>query len=284
MKTKIVLVLGVFFVSFAAIFVKLVDIAPSVIAMYRLGIGGLLLLPFAIKNQELKKTTFKDFKLIILSALMISLHYLAWFTSLKYTSVTSSTLIICTEPLVALILGFALYREKVSIKQLSLLLIALLGVLIVAWGDFSISIEAATGDLLTFVAVIFFVIYLFIGQNIVKRYSFITYTSLLFIFASLILLIYNLIFGYELINYQLSDWLIILLIAIIPNAGQVIFNYLLQFVKSSLIATAILLEPIFATILAVIILKDQVFLNHYLGGIIIIASVYIYIKYEKIKS
>lgn len=284
MKYKLLIILGVFFVSFAAIFVKLIDIAPSVIAMYRLGIGGLILLPFALKNKDFPKLKFSDFKLIFLAGFVVSLHYLTWFTSLRFTSVTSSTLIICSEPLVALAFGFVLYREKIAVKQFVILLIALFGVSIVAWGDIYLSKEAIIGDALTFIAVIFFVIYLFIGQNVVKKYSFIIYTSILFLSATLILIIYNITMGYEMINFQLKDWLILLLIAIIPNAGQVIFNYTLRYVKSSLIATSILLEPIFATILAVIILKDQVYLNHYIGGIIILFSVYIYIKLDNIKE
>ncbi len=284
MKYKSLIILGVFFVSFAAIFVKLIDIAPSVIAMYRLGVGGFILLPFALKNKDLHKLKPSDFKLTFFAGFIISLHYLTWFTSLKFTSVTSSTLIICSEPLVALALGFALYKEKTPLKQFIVLLIALFGVSIVAWGDIYLSKDAIIGDFLTFIAVIFFVVYLIIGQNVVKKHSFIIYTAILFISAALILLIYNVIMGYEMLNHQPKDWLVLLLIAVIPNAGQVIFNYTLRYVKSSLVATSILLEPIFATILAVIILKDKIFLNHYLGGIIIITSVYIYIKQDKIKT
>ncbi len=284
MKYKLFIILGVFFVSFAAIFVKLTEIKPSVIAMYRLGIGGLLLLPFALSNKGFSKLKFKDYKLIIFGGFIISLHYLSWFTSLRFTSVTSSTLIICTEPLVALAFGYALYREKIAKNQFIILIIALLGVTIVAWGDLSLNQEAIFGDALTFLAVIFFVVYLLIGKNVVKKHSFIIYTSLLFLSASIILFLYNLILGYNTFNFQLKDWYVLILISIIPNAGQLIFNYTLRYVKSSLIATTILLEPIFATILAVIILKDQVLINQIVGGIIIIASVYIYIKLDKVSG
>ena len=269
MKYKIFLVIGVFFVSFAAIFVKLIDGEPSVIAMYRLGIGGLFLLPLALKNKPLK-IRFKDIKYILLAGLIISLHYLTWFTSLKLTSVASATLIICTEPLVALGFGYLLYKEKIPTKQLLILLVALIGVTIVAWGDIYLNKDAIIGDILTFIAVIFFVIYLLISEKIVKKYSFITYTSLLFITAGVILLIYNLIMVYELIKFDSFSWLMIILIAIIPNLGQLIFNYVLNYIKPSLIASAILLEPIFASILAVIILRDTIFLNQLIGGTIII--------------
>lgn len=284
MKYKIFLVIGVFFVSFAAIFVKLIDGEPSVIAMYRLGIGGLLLLPFALKKQTIKNIKFHDFKFIILAGLVISLHYLTWFTSLKLTSVASATLIICTEPLVALGFSYFLYKEKIPIKQFMILLVALIGVGIVARGDIYLNKDAIIGDLLTFIAVIFFVVYLLISEKVVKKYSFITYTSLLFITAGLILLIYNLIMGYELKNFDSFSWIMIILIAIIPNIGQLIFNYVLNYVKPSLIASGILLEPIFASILAVIILKDTIYSNQLIGGTIIIISVYFYIKFDTIKK
>lgn len=280
MKHKILLIISVVLISFAAIFVKLLNVEPSVIAMYRLGIGGLLLLPFALRDQNIKTLKFKDLKLFILAGLVISLHYFSWFTSLRLTSVTSSTLIICTEPLVALAFGYALYREKISKKQFLVLLIALVGVGIVAWGDIYLSTQAIVGDALTLLAVVFFVIYLMIGQQVVKKYSFIIYTALLFLCAAFILLIYNLIMGYQIFDFFYKEWILFVLIAIIPNAGQVIINYILNYVKSSLIATSILLEPIFASILALFILQDVFYINQLLGGIIIIFSVFIYIRLE----
>ena len=283
MKHKLLVILGVFLVSFAAVFVKLIDVEPSVLAMYRLGIGGLLLLPFALKNKDFKRIKVSDVKFISLAGLMIGLHYLSWFTSLRYTSITSSTLIICSQPIVALIFGYLFYRDKIKLNQFIVLLFALSGVTIVVWGDISLNQDSIIGNFLTFVAVVFIVIYLLIGQGFVRRFSFIVYTSLLLISASLFLLVYNIIMGYELFDYDNKVWLIIFLLAVIPNAGQVLFNYTLRYVKTSLISTAILLEPIFASILAVIILKDHISFTHYLGGIVIILSVYIYIQLDRVK-
>lgn len=282
MKHKLLIILGVFLVSFSAIFVKLLDgIEPSVIAMYRLGIGGLLLLPFAVSNKSFKDLKFKDYRIFLIAGFVISLHYLSWFSSLELTTVTSSTLIICTEPLVALAFGFALHKEKISRRQFAVLMVSLVGVGIVAWGDIYLSTEALIGDALTLLAVVFFVIYLMIGGHVVKTYSFIIYTSILFIGAGIILFIYNIIMGYNMFYLSMNDWLYIILIAIIPNGGQLIFNYVLRYVKSSLIATTILLEPIFATILAIMFLGDSIFANQIIGGVIIIISVYTYLKYEE---
>jgi len=282
MKYKVLVVLGVFLVSFAGIFVQLIKVAPSVVAMYRLGLCGLLLLPISLRHKDIKSIKKQDLRLMALAGLLISLHYFSWFIALKYTSVTSSTLIICLEPLIALIFGYLLYREKITKGQFIILIIALIGVGIVAWGDIFLSSNALIGDAITLLAVIFMVIYLFIGQNMVKRYSFIVYSAILFSFAGLYLLIYNLITKQNLIDYTPKDYLFLFLLVTIPNAGQIIFNYSLKYVKPSLIATSILLEPVFASIMAVIILKDKIILNQYIGGLIIIISIYLYLRREKV--
>lgn len=284
MKLKLLVVVGVFLVSFAAIFVKLLNLPPTVIAMYRLGIGGIILLPFALRHEDINQVKLKDVYLLFMVGLIISFHYFFWFTSLQFTSVTSSTLIICTQPLVALAFGYALFKEKVSRNQFILLLVALVGVMIVAWGDIRLSKEALWGDFLTFLAVIAYVIYLIIGQGVVRKFSFIIYTCFLFLSAAFILLIYNLMNGYTLTGYSNYDWVVLLLIALIPNAGQMIFAYVLKYAKSSLIATAILLEPIFATTLAIMILKDDVLPRQIIGGVIILISVYYYIKYDRVQK
>ncbi|ERJ13086.1 DMT family transporter [Haloplasma contractile] len=284
MKNILLLILGVFLVSFTGTLVKLSEVDISVIAMYRLAIGGSILFVFALRDPKLYTLKLKEFNVLLIGGLIISMHYLAYFKALTLTTVTSTTLIICTQPLVALIFGYFLYREKISRAQFIALLLSFVGVGIVARGDINLGPDAILGDFLTFVAVILYVIYLLIGKQIVTKYSFIIYTSILFLIASFILFIYNLIYGYDMANFTTYNWVLLLLMAMIPNAGQVIFIYVLKYLKSSLVATAILLEPFIATVIAMIFLRESVLFAQIVGGLLIIVSVFFYIKLERMKE
>ena len=108
---------GVLALSTAAIFVKLAGAPSSVTAFYRLLFTALALSPFLIwssKNRaELRCLTIRQIALIILSGLMLAIHYAMWFESLNYTSVSSSTVLVALQPLFSLFYGFLFLKEKV---------------------------------------------------------------------------------------------------------------------------------------------------------------------------
>ena len=109
-KTYLILFAGVFALSTSAIFVKLADAPSTVIAFYRLLIAGLILLPCLLTStnsrNEANSLSILQWKQITAAGLFLALHYVLWFESLNYTSIASSTMIVCLQPLFSL----ALYR------------------------------------------------------------------------------------------------------------------------------------------------------------------------------
>ncbi|WZL71855.1 hypothetical protein QBE52_12135 [Clostridiaceae bacterium 35-E11] len=86
-NAKIIVILGVIFVSFSAILAKLSQAPSLVIAMYRMMFTVLLMLPSLImKRKEIKHVSYKIFILCIIGGMLLALHFATWITSLKYTS------------------------------------------------------------------------------------------------------------------------------------------------------------------------------------------------------
>ena len=108
-KTYLILFGGVFALSTSAIFVKIAQAPSAVIAFYRLLIAGLILFPFLLlrseSRAEAKALTKKQWTQIIFAGLFLALHYVMWFESLRYTSIASSTVIVCLQPLFSLAPG-----------------------------------------------------------------------------------------------------------------------------------------------------------------------------------
>ena len=100
MKSYITLFLGVLAVSFAAVFIRLADAPPLVIAAYRLTIASIILIPVAsIKSMRgLKKLSRREWLLILLSSISLALHFGLWITSLSYTSIASSVVLVTSHP------------------------------------------------------------------------------------------------------------------------------------------------------------------------------------------
>ncbi|KRG15736.1 DMT family transporter [Lederbergia galactosidilytica] len=272
------LVISIIAISFAAIFVKWSSAPSTILSMYRMLMASALLVPIVWKKRaEFQKLSRKDWLLLVCSGLFLALHFALWFGSLKLTTVASSTIILALQPLVALIGGFLLYKERVAGSTILMMMIAFVGVVMVGWGDITVGKMALIGDVLSFLCVIAVVCYLLIGQNVVKKFSHWVYSFSVFLIAGLFLALYNVMAGIPLVDYPRKEWGIFFLLAIFPTLAHLIYNWLLNYVNSTTISMTILGEPVGATILAAILLKEQITEWQILGGLLVLLGVFFFL-------
>ncbi|MCM3790405.1 DMT family transporter [Domibacillus indicus] len=265
-------------ISFSAIFVKWSDAPASILSMYRMILASFFLLPIVWrKRSEFERIQRKDWMLLILSGLFLAFHFVLWFGSLKLTTVASSTIILALQPLVSLAGGFLLFRERTNAAALATMGIAIIGAVMIGWGDFGLSREAILGDLLSFLSVIAVVGYLLIGQQTVRKVSHWIYSFCVFSFAALFLFLYNLAASTQMTGYSKHEWGIFLLLAIVPTIAHVINNWLMNYVNATTISMSILGEPVGATLLAVLLLNERLTSWQITGGIFILAGVFFFL-------
>ena len=98
-------IFGITAASTAAIFIRYAqhEGAPSlVIAACRLTIATLVLAPIALSRRriELAALTRRELGLALLSGLFLALHFASWISSLEYTTVASSVVLVIDHPVV----------------------------------------------------------------------------------------------------------------------------------------------------------------------------------------
>lgn len=93
--------LGVLAVSCASILIKLAAAPPLAVAVYRMGFTLLMMLPVTVVTawKEIGRIRKEDFLCSVGSGVFLALHFATWITSLRYTSVASSTVLVTTQPL-----------------------------------------------------------------------------------------------------------------------------------------------------------------------------------------
>lgn len=278
------LAIGVISVSTSAIFVKFSSAPAGVIAFYRLFFSVLLMLPvFLIKYvSELRLITKRDWLFSTISGVFLAFHFILWFESLNYTSVASSTVLVTLQPLFAFIGTFIFFKERLSIKEILSGVFAVIGSVVISWGDFRISGSALFGDMLALIACALITAYLLFGQTVRKRVSLITYTFVVYSISSITLLLYVLINGNKLIGYDSVNWLNFFLLALIPTLfGHTLMNWSLKWLSTSTISVAILFEPIGASVLAVILLNETILWTQIVGGLIVLSGITIFLMDNK---
>lgn len=285
--TYLILFTGVFALSTSAIFVKLADAPSAVIAFYRLLIAGLMLFPLLALNktarQELVNLHSDQWKQITAAGIFLALHYVLWFESLSFTSIASSTMIVCLQPLFSLALDRFISNKSVTRNAIIGCTIALAGCVIIGWGDFQISGQSLFGDVLAFLAGGIIALYFFLGEKVRQETSAITYSVLSYLISAMVLLAYITLIGNAFIGYTAATWQAFLGLAIISTiGGQFVFNLLLKNLPASAVTMAILGEPIGTCILAYIILNEAISLQQFLGMAVIMIGMAIY--FRKIKE
>ncbi|PFG04961.1 DMT family transporter [Bacillus sp. es.034] len=280
----LILAIGVISVSTSAILVKVSSAPSGILAFYRLFFTVLLMSPvFFLKYvKELKLITVRDWMFSILAGVFLAFHFILWFESLHYTSVASSTVLVTLQPLFAFIGAYLFFQEKLTAKALLSAVLAVAGSFIISWGDFRISGSALWGDILALIACALITGYLLFGQTIRKRLSLMTYTYLVYVISSIVLLFYVLIRSESLGPYPKEDWIYFLLLAIIPTLlGHTLFNWSLKWLSTSTISMAILFEPIGASLLAYWLLGEKVLMTQVLGGMVIMTGVTLFLIEER---
>lgn len=281
------IIVGVFSVALSAIFVKMTSADSGVTAFYRMLFSVMIMSPvFFLKySHEIKKLSKRDWLFTSIAGVFLAFHFILWFESLNYTSVASSTVLVTLQPLFAFAGTYFFFKEKISRKTLIAGAIAIMGSVLIGYGDFRISGSALYGDLLALIACALITAYLLFGQDVRKRLSLVTYTFVVYGISTLTLFFYIVFKGESFGPYPASEWMWFLLLALIPNLlGHTLFNWALKWVSTNVISIAILFEPVGAAILAYFILGEYLSASQIIGGSIVLAGITLFVAdYQKIK-
>ena len=288
------IVIAIIAVSTASIFVRFAQQeAPSlVIAALRLGFAVVAIAPFAIirYRSELRKLTRHELLLAVLSGGFLAVHFAAWITSLEYTSIVSSVVLVSTGPLWVALFSPLFLKEQLSRPVLIGMLLALLGGSVIALGD-SCQIsgglvcpsvsgflqgDALLGNFLALVGAWALAGYLMIGRRLRSGMSLVPYIFLVYGVAAAALCAAMLLAGQRPTGFSGMTYVWILLLALVPQLiGHSIFNWILRYLPATLVGITTLGEPVGSAVLAYFILQEIPASLTLFGGFLILAGIYL---------
>jgi len=272
------LITGVLAVSTGAIFARMADAPPLVIAAYRVGFAVLLLLPVAVwkARNEILSLASRDLWFSILSGLFLACHFATWISSLEYTSVANSVVLVNTNPLWVAILTPLISKERIRTITLAGVIMSVAGAFFIGAGDFAAGGKALLGDLLAVSGGICAAVYLLLGRNLRRKLSLIAYITVCYGSAAVFLWLSVFLFRMPIAGFSTQTWTLFWAMAAITQlVGHTSYNWALRWFSTSLIAVSLLGEPIGSTILAYIIFNEALTWTKVVGGILILSAIYI---------
>jgi drug/metabolite transporter (DMT)-like permease len=273
--------LGVTAVSFAAIFIRLCQAPSLAVAFYRMALAAAVLLPFVARHgwswwAGLKRAALGQ---ALLAGLFLGLHMGTWVTSLYYTSVASSMILVSTQSIFAVLLSHFGIKERVSRAVLLAVAIALAGSVVIGGGDLRVGRESLAGDALALVGGFLAAAYMVTGRKARRELPLLPYIFLAYSSSAVLLGIACLVSGTQMWGYSGQTYFWLILLALVPtHLGHTLFNWALRYLPAYVISMSLLGEPIGSTTLAYFVFDEAPAALTFAGGALVLAGIYLVIR------
>lgn len=267
------------------------DVMPKYIEAFGfiiLRVGGTTLLFWLVwlfsrssKKIREEKIDSKDYPRIIIAAFFgVALNMLSFFKGLSYTSPISASVIMVSTPMIVLVLSAIIIKERMQKRMIFGIILGLLGTafLILYGKSVGNAPHASLGNFLVFINATSYGLYLVLVKKLMDKYNAFTFVKWIYLIGFVMVLP----FGWT--EFEAVDWNGIPM-AIYSKIGFVIFfstflTYLLNLLsmrelKPTTVAVFVYLQPVFATIFAISMGKDELTLVKIISAGLIFTGVYL---------
>jgi drug/metabolite transporter (DMT)-like permease len=271
------LLVGLLSIGFSGIFVRSANAPGTVTAFYRMAIASAAVtIPFLWhmkgKWSGLSRT---GVALALLGGLLFALDLAFWATGIDYSGATKPTLMANTAPLWVGLGSLLLFRERLGRLFWIGLALAIFGAALVLGADLVSSTVVGLGTFLGLLAAVFYGAYYLVTQRGRTTLNTLSYFWITTATAALVLLILNIILKRPLVGYDRFTLFNFLAIGLVVQLlGWSLINFAQGYLRASLVAPTLLLQPVITAILAILLLGETFTIWHIAGGLIVLAGVF----------
>jgi drug/metabolite transporter (DMT)-like permease len=235
-----------------------------------------------IKSNKIEKEDFK--KIAIAAFFGIALNMLAFFKGLSYTSPISASVMMVTSPIMVLIFSSFLIKQAIGKFRILGIFIGLIGaILLITLGNSSAETTANNnlGNFLVFVNAASYGLYMVLAKNLIHKYHPLVFVKWLYLFGLVYVIPFGLLEFME-INWQTMPtdiyWNIGFVI-VFTSCVTYLFNLFgLSKLKPTTVSVFIYLQPVIATIYALIVGSDSLNLVKICSTLLIFLGVFLVTK------
>jgi drug/metabolite transporter (DMT)-like permease len=278
-------------IIYGATFTIAKDVMPQYIGAYGfiiMRVGGATILfwlvwLFSRNSKEIREEKIDrvDFPRIIWAAFFgVALNMLSFFKGLSLTSPISASVIMVSTPMIVLVLSAIIIKERMQKRMVFGIILGLIGTafLILYGKSVGNATNASLGNFLVFVNASSYGLYLVIVKKLMDKYNAFTFVKWIYLIGFIMVLPFG--WGeFEVVNWTLIPMDIYWKIGFVV-VFSTFFTYLLNLLsmrelKPTTVAVFVYLQPVFATIFAIGLGKDELTLVKIISAILIFTGVYL---------
>jgi len=238
---------------------------------------------FSRRSKEVReeKMDRADYPRIFWAAFFgVALNMLAFFKGLSLTSPISASVLMVSTPIIVLVLSAIILKERMLKRRIFGITLGLIGTafLILYGKSVGTATNASLGNFLVFVNATSYGLYLVIVKKLMDKYNAFTFVKWIYLIGFIMVLP----FGWS--QFQAVNWALMPIDIYWKIGFVVVFStfltYLLNLLsmkelKPTTIAVFVYLQPVFATIFAISLGKDELTFVKIVSAILIFTGVYL---------
>ncbi|NCA78088.1 MAG: DMT family transporter [Alphaproteobacteria bacterium] len=252
-------------------------------------IGGLFLLPFAFKRIRRKNIQIqgKDYLyLLLLGTVCIPVSMIFFQLGVENANAATAAVIFCINPMFTMLFAHFITEEKLNRNKIWALLVGLAGILfmIAPWN----MAEGNTliGTIYSTLAALLFGLYSALGRRTIHRLGGLPQTAISFLLGSLVMVPILLVLDKPLFaGITVENAGMVLYVGImITGLGYLSYFMTMERADAATASIVFFIKPGLAPIIAVLVLREVLTFNSFLGIFLVFVGSYINLREQRLKS
>ena len=280
-RALLALVMGANAIAFAPIFVRLSQAGPVATAFWRVALSlpvlwGWLLLSRQNRESHRAPSSPADYWRLLAAGLFFAGDLAVWHWSIRLTSVANATLLANFAPVFVTLGSWMIFGQRVRLVFLLGMVMALVGMTLIVGNSFKISPVHFWGDILGLITAVFYAAYQLSVKHLRGDFKTVTIMFWSGVPSALTLLGITLLSKESFVPVSTEGWMVLIGLALISHVGgQSLIAYALAHLSAAFSSVGLLVQPVTAAILAWLILSETLGAPQVLGGIVVLAGIFI---------
>jgi len=273
------LILGGAAIGCSPIFVRVSEVGPLATAFWRLALALLpLLLMYgrepAVPGAHRRPRKFREYAEVAAPGLFLAVDLATWHLSLHLTSVANSTLLVNVAPIFVTLFSWLVLGQRIRAGFLVGLAVSLIGIVVLKGGSRALGGGGITGDGLAVLAAAFYAGYILLLGRVRKTYA----TTIIMVWSTVSAAAFTGLLTWfaepAVLPVTIAGWLTLIGLAWISQAaGQSLITFALAWVPATMSSLTLLVQPVIASLLAWLLLKEPLTGAQIAGGTIVLTGI-----------
>ncbi|MBL6927799.1 MAG: DMT family transporter [Rhodospirillales bacterium] len=274
-----VLLVALLAVSHGSIFVRVADAHPFVISAFRVGIAAAVVVPLALalRWRELTALSRRTLLYSAGAGCFLAVHFVTWISSLNYTSIANSTVLVTLNPVwIAIVMTIAT-RHRPRGMVIASVGLSVAGGAIIGYGSAGAGGSSLFGDGLALLGGMCAAGYLMLGRLARRNgISLLSYLALCYGISAGLLWALVLVMKLPITGLSNETYAAMIAMALLSQLiGHGGYNWSLKLFSPGFVAVCLLGEPILASIFGLLYFGEAIPVATLVGAPVIMCGIYL---------